>query len=293
MVGRAMREFRRASDEFRSTVETNLHINDPDPPPSEPLRPTAIEARRPRRCPPKLEPTVPEPVTAPVARRRSRARRAVLCAAWLATLPSPRVRVGRADPGDGAGLPQARGRRARARATASVPSASPGSRPEASAFRYPPTFLVDLPQHPLSSHPAQHGLSMVATRGPMRELTSRQRDVLDFIRSFTARHGVPPTVREIGERFQVTPRAAFDHLQRSRAQGDAAAPRQRPPDVPGAHAGRARGRATIASVPILGRIAAGGPLLAAENREGELPLAAGALPGGGEESSRSGSGARA
>jgi sec-independent protein translocase protein TatB len=33
MVGRAMREFRRASDEFRSTVETNLHINDPDPPP--------------------------------------------------------------------------------------------------------------------------------------------------------------------------------------------------------------------------------------------------------------------
>ncbi len=47
MVGRAMREFRRASDEFRSTVETNLHINDPDglndraqvtatPPPAEP-----------------------------------------------------------------------------------------------------------------------------------------------------------------------------------------------------------------------------------------------------------------
>jgi len=33
MVGRAMREFRRASDEFRSTVETNLHINEPDPPP--------------------------------------------------------------------------------------------------------------------------------------------------------------------------------------------------------------------------------------------------------------------
>jgi Tat protein translocase TatB subunit len=33
MVGRAMREFRRASDEFRSTVETNLHINDIDPPP--------------------------------------------------------------------------------------------------------------------------------------------------------------------------------------------------------------------------------------------------------------------
>jgi sec-independent protein translocase protein TatA len=31
MVGRAMREFRRASDEFRSTVETNLNLNDSDP----------------------------------------------------------------------------------------------------------------------------------------------------------------------------------------------------------------------------------------------------------------------
>jgi len=31
MVGRAMREFRRASDEFRSTVETNLNLSDSDP----------------------------------------------------------------------------------------------------------------------------------------------------------------------------------------------------------------------------------------------------------------------
>lgn len=30
-VGRMLRQFRQASDEFRSTVETNLHINDPDP----------------------------------------------------------------------------------------------------------------------------------------------------------------------------------------------------------------------------------------------------------------------
>ncbi|PYN06637.1 MAG: twin-arginine translocase subunit TatB [Candidatus Rokuibacteriota bacterium] len=32
MIGRAMREFRRASDEFRSTVETNLNIHDLDLP---------------------------------------------------------------------------------------------------------------------------------------------------------------------------------------------------------------------------------------------------------------------
>jgi len=37
-VGRAMREFRRASDEFRSTLETNLQLNEPD------LVPSAAEA---------------------------------------------------------------------------------------------------------------------------------------------------------------------------------------------------------------------------------------------------------
>lgn len=43
MVGRAMREFRRASDEFRSTVETNLKLNEPDPIPatSDELEPAA------------------------------------------------------------------------------------------------------------------------------------------------------------------------------------------------------------------------------------------------------------
>jgi sec-independent protein translocase protein TatA len=51
MVGRAMREFRRASDEFRSTVETNLHINDPDP----------IIAAAPVVEPPALTPLEAEP----------------------------------------------------------------------------------------------------------------------------------------------------------------------------------------------------------------------------------------
>jgi Tat protein translocase TatB subunit len=34
MVGRAMREFRRASEEFRSTVETNLNLNESEPLPA-------------------------------------------------------------------------------------------------------------------------------------------------------------------------------------------------------------------------------------------------------------------
>jgi sec-independent protein translocase protein TatB len=61
MVGRAMREFRRASDEFRNTVETNLHINDLDPPPPEPTPTIAAEATP---LPSELEPASPESASA-------------------------------------------------------------------------------------------------------------------------------------------------------------------------------------------------------------------------------------
>src|SRR5207244_23054 len=117
----------------------------------------------------------------------------------------------------------------------------------------------------------------------MRELTNRQREVLGFMRSFQTKHGVPPTVRELGERFKITPRAAFDHLRALERKGEL---QRRPsagrtsraltlPDLAGARAHQ--------SVPILGRIAAGTPLLAQENREGEVPIAAASLPGRGED----------
>ncbi len=40
-LGRALREFRRASEEFRSTIETNLQLNEPDPVASSPV--TTVE----------------------------------------------------------------------------------------------------------------------------------------------------------------------------------------------------------------------------------------------------------
>ena len=109
----------------------------------------------------------------------------------------------------------------------------------------------------------------------MKELTARQREVLAFIRSFSERHGAPPTVREIGERFGFTARAAFDHLRALERKGmlhrrvtdkrasrtlvlaDRTAPRQ---------------PAAAREIPVLGRIAAGVPLLAEENREEGIPV---------------------
>ena len=102
-------------------------------------------------------------------------------------------------------------------------------------------------------------------------LTQRQQEVLTFIRSFSQRHGVPPTVREIGGRFRVTPRAAFDHLRALERKGYL---RRR------ATTGRTSRALTLADrptaareIPILGRIAAGIPLQSEENREGTLPIA--------------------
>jgi repressor LexA len=112
-------------------------------------------------------------------------------------------------------------------------------------------------------------------------LTRRQQEVLGFIQTFSEANGVPPTVREIGGRFHVTPRAAFDHLRALERKGFL---RRR---STGGRTSRALTLAmpprTAREVPILGRIAAGAPLLAEENRDGALPLDPGWLGGQGDD----------
>lgn len=110
----------------------------------------------------------------------------------------------------------------------------------------------------------------------MRELTARQQQVLTFIRKFTEKHGLPPTVREIGERFGFTARAAFDHLRAlerkgmlHRRQSD-----RRTSRTLGVKPSPAASRASEQEIPILGRIAAGQPIEAVEDREGTLPVLA-------------------
>lgn len=60
-LGRAMREFRRASDEFRSTIETNLKINELDPIPE----PTPAAASEPLAEPGPAAEALPEAVLNP------------------------------------------------------------------------------------------------------------------------------------------------------------------------------------------------------------------------------------
>jgi TatA/E family protein of Tat protein translocase len=70
MLGRLMREFRQASDEFRQTVETNLHINDPEPVIQPPVAETPAPALEPAAALPsegEITPAFESPVAAAVA----------------------------------------------------------------------------------------------------------------------------------------------------------------------------------------------------------------------------------
>jgi len=119
----------------------------------------------------------------------------------------------------------------------------------------------------------------------VREMTDRQREVLDFIRAFGERHGVPPTVREIGEKFGFTARAAFDHLRalerkgmlERRVTGKRASRTLILPSQKGARRGEPAG------IPVVGRIAAGAPITAVENHEDTLPLRPEWLGTGGQD----------
>ena len=117
------------------------------------------------------------------------------------------------------------------------------------------------------------------------ELTTRQQEVFDFVRTFIKERGYPPSVREIGERFGIYPRAVFDHLKALERKGylkrresmsrglEVLIFQGESEGLLGEHV-RKRERPLIREIPILGRVAAGKPTLAVEHVEGTLPLPA-------------------
>jgi repressor LexA len=103
--------------------------------------------------------------------------------------------------------------------------------------------------------------------GPADEsgLTPRQRKVLEVIRDSVERRGYPPTVREIGEAVGLT-RAVDVRLPGAAAAAIAAA------DQAQDEAAERAAHPTPAYVPVIGRIAAGGPILAEQAIEDVFPL---------------------
>jgi repressor LexA len=113
-------------------------------------------------------------------------------------------------------------------------------------------------------------------------LTARQQEIWNFLVEYVDRHGYPPTVREIGEQVGLaSPSTVHAHLANLERAGllrrDPTKPRaleligrerrETAPD-PSGEAG------DVARLPLLGEIAAGGPLLAEQSIEEYVPLPA-------------------
>jgi repressor LexA len=132
-----------------------------------------------------------------------------------------------------------------------------------------------------SERPATVIEHMFAEGGPM--VTERQRAILEYLHEYVDQHGYPPTVREIGQAVGLrSPSTVHAHL----AQLERAGLLRRDPTKPRAleltdrrRENRVEG-AEVIRLPLVGQIAAGGPLLAEQNVEDEIgvpePLAEGA-----------------
>jgi repressor LexA len=150
------------------------------------------------------------------------------------------------------------------------PKGKPGRKPKGSV----PLVVAETPEHPDPNH----------------VLTWRQRKVLQVIRDSVQRRGYPPSMREIGEAVGLTSTSSVSYqLSTLQSKGylrrDAGRPRTVEVRLPGHPAIRpeaeepeaARPALDIASqdaayVPWIGRIAAGGPILAEEAIEDIFPL---------------------
>jgi repressor LexA len=127
-------------------------------------------------------------------------------------------------------------------------------------------------------------MSKLAVPPDPSTLTERQRLVLSFIEGHIRQHGFPPTIREIGRHLGIkSTNGVNDHLNalqkkgfltreegKSRTlqltRGDTGGVNDNGDDV-GHRPGLADFNDDIVDIPLLGRVAAGAPILAEENRE--------------------------
>ncbi len=118
------------------------------------------------------------------------------------------------------------------------------------------------------------------------KITERQKQILDFIAESQAKNGFPPTIREICSGLGlVSPGSLIKHLQVLERDGylNKSAGKKRSwrlvhkPSKLNKSAGKKRSwrlaqKSSKQVIPVLGKIAAGTPILAQQNKDDELPV---------------------
>jgi repressor LexA len=103
-------------------------------------------------------------------------------------------------------------------------------------------------------------------------LTSRQSEILEFIRNSVKSSGLPPTRAEISENFGFrSPNAAEEHLRALARKGmiELASGTARGIQLAEQISGSMQ---SITTLPLIGRVAAGSPVLAEQNVERNMPV---------------------
>ena len=104
----------------------------------------------------------------------------------------------------------------------------------------------------------------------MKKLTDRQNEVLSFISDYIKTHSFSPAVREVADHFEISVKGAHDHITALRRKGYLKQADKRPRTM--GLANQSNDDDTLVTIPVLGTIAAGLPLMAQENFDGNVKL---------------------
>jgi len=105
----------------------------------------------------------------------------------------------------------------------------------------------------------------------MKGLTARQKEVLSYIAEYLKKNSYPPTIREIADHFEISVKGAHDHITALRKKGHLKQADKRPRTMGLTHAVN-EDSSIFVEVPLLGTVAAGAPILAEENFDGNIVL---------------------
>jgi len=105
----------------------------------------------------------------------------------------------------------------------------------------------------------------------MKDLTERQKEILSFIVKYIKKNSYPPAIREIADHYSISVKGAHDHITALRKKGFLKHAGKHPRTMQLADELQEESSEMI-NVPLLGSVAAGVPILADENYDGNIVL---------------------
>ena len=114
----------------------------------------------------------------------------------------------------------------------------------------------------------------------MKNLTAKQKAILDFVHDFSRQQGMAPTIYEISEHFSIKPASACSHIKALQQKGYVTRSSKARSLSLCSKSGEGRHFSMFLSIPLLGRISAGVAGLSEAHRERKLNIDSSMIPKG-------------